>query len=415
MKSHHLARFCAWRPGAYLRASASLFPWLLLRTLGQAVLVIGLARLLGATGYGRFIVVLAVATFFTPLAGLGLQGVLLREGSRNPEALFRQLGAALRLWLPATVFFGLIGIATSLLVLPHPPPTLAVVALVLGEVASGSLVELLARVAQSQNRIQRYGAMMAGLILVRVAALALYALLTKPDVAGWMWVYAAASLIYTAWLLARVYPKLVFLRSSAGSLKTLLRQSAPFALGTLSVRLQNEFNKPVLAELSYGLAGNFSAAQRAVDIASLPLTAMQEALWPRLYASADSGRRMRFMAAFLMALALLGGGVLYGAAPWVPYFLGSGFDTAAHLLQFLAALPVLQVLRNFGNFQAAAVHQTHVIAWAYFVGGVSSVMLTLWLIPVYGWDGAVAALYLTEIVVIAVQTAFRLRHLKRAS
>ncbi|EQD37421.1 membrane protein, partial [mine drainage metagenome] len=180
-------------------------------------------------------------------------------------------------------------------------------------------------------------------------------------------------------------------------LKGLLRQSMPFALGTLSLRLQGEFNKPVLAELGYGLAGNFSAAQRAVDIASLPLTALQEALWPRLYASADSGQRMRFMAAVLMGLALLGGGALFGLAPWVPYFLGSGFDTAAHLLRLLAALPAMQVFRNFGNFEAAAAHRTHAIAWAYFAGGSASVALTLWLVPAYGWAGAVMALYLTEI------------------
>ncbi len=415
MNPHPLARLRAWRPGGYLRASAGLFPWLFLRVLGQVVLVIALARLLGASGYGRFIVVLAVATFFTPLAGLGLQGVLLRDGAREPEGISGQLAMALQLWWRAVVFFCAVGIATALLVLPHPPPVAAVVALVLGEVASGSLVELLARVEQARHHIGRYGAMMAGLILARVAALGLYALLAQPDVAGWMWVYAAASLIYAGSLLIQACRTLQLRRTTGRPIRHLLRQSVPFALGALSLRLQTEFNKPVLAESSYGLAGNFSAAQRAVDIAALPLVAMQEALWPRLYASADSGHRLRLMAGLLLVLALLGGVALYWLAPWLPIVLGSGFETTSRLLQFLAALPALQVLRNFGNFHAAATHRTAVIAWAYIMGGVTSVALTLWLVPAYGWVGAAIALYLTEISVLAVQTLYRLLHSRKVT
>lgn len=411
-----LARLREWRPGGYLGATAGLFPWLLLRTLGQAVLVIALARLLGAAGYGRFVAVLAVASFFAPLAGLGLQGVLLRDGARHPETLTSQLRLALGLWLPAVILFSALGLALVLWVLPTPPPVFAVTILMVGEVAASSLVEISARVAQAQNKIGRYGRTLAGLILVRVAALALYALWwRRPDVAGWMWVYGGASLGYVVWLWVHIERERSPAHRATLSRKALLSQGWPFALGTLSVRLQGEFNKPVLADLGYGLAGNFSAAQRAVDVASLPLAAMQEALWPRLYASADPSHRMRFMRSVLMVLALLGGVLLYELAPWVPYFLGSGFREAAHLLQFLAALPVLQVLRNFVNFEAVSARRSHAIAGAYIAGALSSVTLNLWLIPIWGWAGAVIALYLTEIAVIAVHTGFRLQARWRAA
>lgn len=375
--------------------------------LGQVVLVVLLARLLGAAGYGRFIVVLAVATFFAPLAGLGLQGVLLRDGSRHPDVIPNQLAEALWLWSWAVLCFSAIGFTVALLVLPHLPPAPAVAALVFGEVAGSSLVELLARIEQALDRIGHYGATMAGLVLARVAALGLYAVFYKPGVTGWMWAYAGASLLYAAARLVATWRRVRPHGRTRAS--PLFRQSIPFALGSLSLRLQHEFNKPVLAEVGYGIAGNFSLAQRGVDVAILPLTAFQEALWPRLYATSDGGRRMRFMGGFLFALALVGGGLLFGAAPFVPRLLGQGFGPAARLLRFLAALPALQVLRNFGNFRAVSIHRTDIVAWAYLVGALASVTLTLWLIPAYGWEGAVGALYLTEMSVIAVHVAFRLR------
>ena len=171
-------RVLVWRPGAYLRAGSGLFGWLLLRAVGQGVLVISLARLLGAPEYGHFVTVLAVATFFTPLAGFGLPGVLLRDGARNPQAIPQQLAAALRLWWPSTAVFGAIGVVAALLVLPSStdprrwPHGAA-------EVASSSLVELLARDHQALHRTNRFGAILAGLVLARVGALTVYALFAR--------------------------------------------------------------------------------------------------------------------------------------------------------------------------------------------------------------------------------------------
>jgi len=380
----------------YLRASVGLFGWLLVRAGGQVILVIVLARLLGAAGYGQFITVLAVATFFSAVAGLGLPGVLLRDGARHPQAIAQQYKTALRLWWLSTTTVGAIGAVTAVLVLPNHVRG-AVAALVLAEVVSASLVELLARVQQALHRTHRYGAMLAGLVLVRAAALAVYALLTRPDVDGWMWIYAASSLTYATFLL--VYARREFrpMRTAGVPVWPLVREGVPFVVGGLSLRLQAEFNKPVLAQLGFALAGNFNAAQRALDIASLPLIAMQEALWARLYASPDHEHRMWITAALLVLLALGGGVILYLLAPLTPLLLGPGFEPAVHLLQWLAWLPAMQVARNFVNFQALATYRTNLLTLASIIAGIASIMLNIYLIDAYGLAGAVSAAYLTEL------------------
>lgn len=404
-------RLTAWRPGAYLRASAGLFGWLLLRAMAQAVLVIALARLLGATDYGHFITVLAVATFFTPLAGLGLHGVLLRDGARNPQGIPQQLGTVLRLWWPSTVLFGGIGAVAALLVLPDGAQPAAIVAVVLAEVASGSLVELMARVQQARHHTHRFGAMLAGLVLIRVAALILYSLFAKPEMNGWMWAYAAGSLTYVAWLLAYASRELVPVDQRSPPLWPLAREGIPFALGSLSLRLQSEFNKPVLAQLGFALAGNFSVAQRVLDIASLPLMAMQEALWARLFASVNPERRMHITAGFLVLLALFGGVMLYLMAPLLPLLLGPGFEQAIYLLQWLALLPAIQVIRNFANFQAIKDHRTYALTTGYVAGGASSVILNIALVLPYGAAGAIIAAYASEL--IAILSLIAMLHLKK--
>ncbi|MHB8347815.1 MAG: oligosaccharide flippase family protein [Acidiferrobacterales bacterium] len=398
----YFARVTAWRPGGYMRASGGLLGWMMLRAAGQAVLVITLARLLGVQGYGRFVAALAVASFFVPLAGLGLQGVLLRDLARAPDRLPELLGQALRLWWRSTTVFGILGIGVAFAVLPRQIPELALFVFVPAEVVSGSLVDLLARIEQSQHRVGRFGAMTAGLVLARLLAVAIYSAWHGTSVEGWMWAYAIGSAGYTAMLLAwawRTYQPYAPRRVEYA----LVREGLPFAWGALTLRLQAEFNKPVLAQLGYALAGSFSAAQRAVDVACLPLAAMQEALWPRLYASVNPVGRMLFTTTVLLCLALSGGVILYFAAPLLPRVLGKGFGNTAELLRWLAWLPALQVVRNVAGFHVVAIGRTSALAWAYAAGAVTSIVATTILTMRHGLAGAAVALYLSECAMIVMQ------------
>jgi Membrane protein involved in the export of O-antigen and teichoic acid len=213
----------------WLRAGGGLFGWLLLRAGAQAVLLLALARWLGADGYGQYVAALAVAGFFTPLAGLGLQGVLLRDGAADPARLPALLRAMLRLWLASALVCDLLAVLTAVWWLPAGIPWPALAALVIAEVGSSSVVELRARAEQARHRTGRYGAMLAGLIGARLAGLGVLALLLpSADVAAWMWVYAGASLAYAALLLLIAEPTTHIETPAPGEL---LRQGAPFALG----------------------------------------------------------------------------------------------------------------------------------------------------------------------------------------
>lgn len=394
-----------WRPGTYARDGGRIFGWLLLRAAAQVATVLLLARWLGAGGYGVFVAALAVASFFTSLAGMGLGGVLLIRGARMPAqlpALQRRATVAWAVASAVVVPLALLAMATSL---PEAQPLWALALLALAEVAAASWVELRARSAQAQHQAHRFGAIQAGLPLVRLAALLAVLPWLRPSPAVWMAAYAVTSILYAAALaFSAAWPKLnAALTEPLPTTAALVREGLPFAGGALAMRLQAEFNKPVLAHLSYAQAGALGIAQRAVDLAALPLAALQEALWPRLFAAATPNARLVRTGALLLLLALSVGLVLDLAAPLLPALLGAGYAAAADALVLLSLLPAVQLARNLGNAWLIANVSNAALYLVYAASAAAGVLLALLLVPRWGLDGAVGAMYGSEGVAILAQ------------
>ncbi len=406
-----IAALYCWRPGAYARDSAKVFGWLILRAAAQSALVLLLARWLGAQSYGAFVAALAVASFFTPLAGLGLNAVLLREGARQSQELPHLLRRALRLWLIAGSLATPAAVLTIAWTLPSAAPLWGIAALAAAEVMAASLIEILARLEQAQHRTTRFGAIHAGLPSVRLIAL-LALLGTTPSLAAWLLVYATATSVYAmalarmAWHGFRTDNAPRSAETGITSTPALLRAGAPFALSALALRLQAEFNKPVLAQLGYAPAAALGVAQRVVDLATLPLAALQETLWPRVLAAAAPGRRLLTSGALLIALALVAGMALALAAPLLPWLLGPEYASAADVLVWLAGLPALQVMRNLGNAWLMAEGRYPALFWSYTLSAVTGSLLALVLIPRFGIAGAVLGMYVSELAVLLTM-AFR--------
>lgn len=398
-----LIRLLAWRPGGYARDGARIFGWLLLRAVAQAATVLMLARWLGASGYGAFVAALAVASFFTPLAGLGLGGVLLVRGARAPGQLPALQARAASIWAASAAAFTVLATAAMAWSLPAGQPLWALVALAAAEVAAASWVELQARSAQALHQPHRFGAIQAGLPLIRLFALAAIMSLAPPSPAAWMLAYAAASLLYVGGLAlqhAAAQPTPPHAPPAANAI-TLLRDGLPFAGGAAALRLQAEFNKPVLAHLGYAQAGTFSVAQRVVELATLPLVALQEALWPRIYASDDPSTRLRRSGAVLVLLALASGALLAASAPLLPWLLGEGYAPAAQAMAALALLPAVQMVRNLGNAWLIANVSNTALYAVYAASAFAGVVLALLLVPRFGVSGAVWALYGSEAAAVA--------------
>lgn len=379
-----------------MRQGGALLGWMLLRALAQAATIVLLARVLSGHIYGEFVAVIAVAGFAIPLAGLGLAHMVLRNAARDPLAAPWYLRRALLAWVWTLVPLAGAAICLALLLLPKGLPVVAVGATVTAELLAASLTELAARYRQAQHRLHGYGAINAGLPLLRLLALGLLAMTAQSiDIATLLWAYAAASVGYLLLLWPVVRPS----ATATAALPTEampMTGGLPFSASALAMRLQGEFNKPILAHAGFGLAGTYNIAQRAVDMASLPLLALQEALWPRLYAQKNPLQQLRRTGAALLLLAAGMGALVWLLAPLLPVLVGTKYADAIHVLRLLAWLPLLQVGRGLLNFHAIHHGHMHHISWACGIGAVIGVFAVAVLVPVYGMAGAVCASYIGE-------------------
>src|SRR5690606_3790128 len=152
-------------------------------------------------------------------------------------------------------------IAIALLLIPKGLPVVPMGAAIMGELLATSLTELSGRYRQAQHRHHAYGAINAGLPLSRLLALGLLVLLAdKVEVASLLWAYRVASLADSG-LLWPAFRRVRPTTSAAAAVPTepMRRTSGlPFSASALALRLQGEFNKPVLAHAGFGLAGTYN-------------------------------------------------------------------------------------------------------------------------------------------------------------
>lgn len=388
-----------WRPGGYLRASWKLLVWLLVRAGIQVVMVVTMARALGAVDYGTFVAALAVASFFTPLAGLGLGVVVLRDGAadaQRADVLLRSaapmFGRYLFLWVPLAVGAVLWAVPQARLA----PLCFAVLAI--GEVFGTGAVELIARWQQVRESVTAFGATLCTLAFARLAAVAAaIGLSTGVEAAEIALAYGLASLGYAAalWLRRRAV-----WASSDQVLPISVGDGLPFVTGALALRLQAELNKPLLVRADAAGAGMLNVVQRIIDLATLPLQALQEALWPRLFGHLDALRRLTLTGGFVLVCALAIGAVLWFSAPALPYLFGASFAGSVDALMMLAAMPAVQTLRGFANSAVIACGHSHRLSAVYLCAALMGAVAAVVLIGRFGLPGAVAAMYASELALI---------------
>lgn len=378
--------------------SSLLLGWMLLRTSTQVATIILLTNILGVVGYGKIVSILAVTAFLVPFIGLGLSNILLRNGARDPENLPAYFRRALFWWAVTLFPVTLLSIILFEILLPDGLPRFAVYAVITVELWVASLTELCARYRQAAHKISSYGAITAGLPIIRLLSLCVLLIFQMNTVEFVLWLYVVSGLVYLLML-----SRLLRLNSDTSTKKheTMpVMSGLPLSLSAFAMRLQGEFNKPILAQTGFELAGSYNAAQRAIDLAALPLQAIQESLWPYMYAHANPRQIFR-MAAFLLSIvAIMGAVSIWFAAPLIPIILGHDFDDAINIARYLVLLPLLQSFRALANFQVIQRNLMKLIGWSCAAGAFVGVIGVSFLVPKHGVLGAVISAYLSEVVMV---------------
>jgi O-antigen/teichoic acid export membrane protein len=157
-------------------------------------------------------------------------------------------------------------------------------------------------------------------------------------------------------------------------------------------------------------------AYRVVDVATIPVTALDAAALPRYFRqSGEGGISVRNLSVRLAGRAALLGLVaavcMFLAAPLVPLIIGKGFTQSIFALRWLCLLPVFRGVHQLTGSAVTGLGFQRYRTRGQIAAAVFNFGLNLWLIPRSGWHGAAWASLATD-AGLAIVNLFMLQSLQ---
>lgn len=397
---------------------------LVTRAVLQAGYLVLLSRWLGAEGYGLFAGSVAATVVFAPLATGGM-------GLVFTERLMKRSGGSKQLWTRVATQSALSGLVVALVVLalaalflPVRLPMLDMALLAAAELLALPLVYTSTAALLAQGRV---GLATISVIIVPLSrllgAIGLLLASAGPSVPMLVVTHCLGTFVASTWVLA-------FTKTAAGAFDAgepadgapgrwmLAREGAPYALGAWAGTSYAEVDKVLILQLlGAGPAGIYTAAYRVVSVLVLPINALLSNALPRLFAARSSGDFVRVVRAVVFAamgysvLGALAAGVF---ATLMPVVFGADYAGSSRYVLLLSAWVPLAALHLTGA-NALLAAGGKFLRMAIEMGGLLVVVLvTVWLAPRIGGEGAVAGLLTAEALMAIGCWAFTLRRTARS-
>src|SRR5581483_6178976 len=368
----------------------------------QAAYFILLARLLGVTEYGIFAGAFAFSAIAAPYSSLGSGLLFVRYVSSKAENFAAYWGHILL----STFMVGCILALALYLIAPHflnPASASVVLMVALGNCVFTQLLIGMSQVFQAFEQL-RMTAMLTLLVnLLRVLAVGAMAIMLRHATAS-QWAMASLvvsvlapivgfAIITRRFRLPKFAPSLFRLRTAEGI-------GFSFAGSTQSV--YNDIDKTLLSHYGMNVAnGIYTMAYRIVDLATIPITALDAAALPRYFRLSSEGfaavkRLAGKLATRAMLIGFIAAASMFIAAPILPRIVGPTFGPAVQALRWLCLLPALRGIHQLtGSAITGLGYQRYRTAAQFFVA-MLNLGLNVWLIPAYGWVGAAWASLATD-------------------
>ena len=165
--------------------------------------------------------------------------------------------------------------------------------------------------------------------------------------------------------------------------------------------------------VSYSQVGIFSLGWRMMNIiqvlVSVPiLQSLFPVLGVELRSDIKNGTKtLNQSIPILLIIIALASGLLWFICPWLIHvFFGSEFIEAAGVYQLIAFVPLISVLNHLiGSSFLLNLGYDNDVLWVTLIASITAISLNLFLISLYGLQGAIIALILTEIILLTLYSA----------
>jgi O-antigen/teichoic acid export membrane protein len=374
----------------------------------QAVYFVALARLLGATQYGIFAGAFAFTSIAAQYSSLGSGVVLIRYVSGEQKVFAAYWGNILLATciVSAVLIVGLSFFAPHLL---NPYSAALVPLAAIANCFAGQLTMETARVFQAFEQL-RITAVLNLLTNLLRALVVIAMLLVLHHATAWQWAIASTivTLLGAALAVGNVTARFGLPKFKAEIFRKHILEGFGYSFAGSTTVFYNDVDKTMLSHYGMNLAnGIYSMAYRVVDIASIPITAINAASISQFFqrgragvsSAAELSNRLlkrAFPVSIVMSVAM------FAAAPLIPRIAGQGFMQSVSALRWLCLIPVFRGVQTItGSALTGAGYQTYRTA-AQVAAASLNLGLNLWLIPIYGWQGAAWSSLATDATVGAM-------------
>ncbi|HWI83120.1 flippase [Ramlibacter sp.] len=375
--------------------------------MGVGLLVgVWLARYLGPAQYGQFNYALACLVLAAPLAGLGLNSIVVRDLVREPAAGRSILGTAFVLQFAAGAVAALLVAASVAALRPGDDPTIAMVG-----VLSLTLVFRSTDVVKYwfDSRVEsRYAVWVESAAFLAMAAVKVAMILSHAGLMAFVWVTLAEAAACAAGLLA-IYAarggRPLQWQPGVERARRLMQHSWPLMLSGLSVAVYMGIDQVMLGQmLGPREVGIYGAATRLSEVWYFIPMVVVASFFPAITKAKETGEsaylgQLQTLYDMLTMMSLVIAVAITVAAPLlVSVLFGPEFAAAAGVLQIhvwtgvFAALGVASSCWYVNeNLQQLAFQRT---LW----GALFNVVGNFYLIPAYGAAGAAVATLLSQAI-----------------
>lgn len=381
----------------FLGKSAKFLTGTLLRTLAQGALFVLLAREMPIGEYGLFVGVTALIAVVSPFASAGVPSLIFQSHADAPADWARHLARGLVLTLTFGAGASVLVTAAGAAVWGTQIDPVDVAALAVADLVAWRLIEAVAASVQARGKVFIASAIPAVLHVGRLAAVVLLAAAQPGPVTVHGWAVTSALLSAVICLLVLAYGlRGAGLPPATGAFGQ-VRSGLLFAVGLSAQTVYNDLDKVMLSKLgSPEGAAIYAAAYRVVDFAYTPGRAMAAVAYPRFFEAGRDGPRAalrltRRLTPRYLAFSVPASLLLVACSGLMPTVFGDRYAAATTALQGLAALLVLKAIHYLAADTLSGSRLQGRRTVCQIAIGVINAGLNVWLIPAYGWQGAVAS------------------------
>jgi O-antigen/teichoic acid export membrane protein len=356
-------------------------------------------RYLGPEQFGRYTYAVSFVAIFVPIAGLGLDGIVIREVVRDPSRRDELLGTAFFLKLVGGVFVLLATMGVMFLLRPQGARVLWLV----GIIATGMIfrsLDVIDFLFRSHVEV-RYTVYWKSLAFLVIALVKVALVLTNADLIAFAWA-SLAEMTLGAVGLCMAYRMsghtLTAWRWNQACAKGLLRDSWPLVFSGVLIMVYMRIDQIMLNDMvGPSAVGVYAAAVQLAEVWYIIPTAIVSSALPAIidakaisealfYARLQRLYRSMALLGYLVAIP-----VTFFAQDVVALLYGDAFSAAGPML---ALLVWAGIFTNLGVARSSFLTtmnwtKTHLIVT--LLGGVINVGLNVVLIPKYQGMGAVIA------------------------